>query len=404
MMASCTVAGCSKPRYCRGLCATHYRHKRDEELLARGKTCTVEGCGRAAGTGSYCLMHYWRVRKYGDPGGPEPLVTRMGQIAPDDARPADRISAADTGSRPRGKRRDDSWHEVFLDAIAAGASFEEARAKAGVNSTTIYRHRNTDPEFAAAFDAARGKSASTRADRRTRQADDCGTLAGYNRHLYRGEEPCRPCRDANNRYHASRPGDRTYANIRARARTRLVSAHKPEHAALRRQERQRVDHSPDGAWIRAANTLVRRYPKEYRALLAEELAACHANCHLSADRWRRRLWVRSVAVTMDYRPPFAGPAGWRRLSLQGPQGDHIGELVWRVCDECRIALICKIGIVDAWQRRGLGRQLVREALSRSPHHTWTTTGRSPEGEMLFATLAQETGVPFPAAFRTCAHM
>jgi hypothetical protein len=25
----------------------------------------------------------------------------------------------------------------------------------------------------------------------------CGTLAAYRRHLWRGEEPCQPCKDAN---------------------------------------------------------------------------------------------------------------------------------------------------------------------------------------------------------------
>lgn len=32
----------------------------------------------------------------------------------------------------------------------------------------------------------------------------CGTHAAYRRHLKAGEEPCRPCKDANAEYHRNR--------------------------------------------------------------------------------------------------------------------------------------------------------------------------------------------------------
>ena len=65
-----------------------------------------------------------------------------------------------------------------------------------------------------------------------RQLAPCGTRSAYNRHLRHHEEPCEACKAANTAYA------------------------KPGNAARQR------------AWQR----LARRYPQEYRALLAEEQA------------------------------------------------------------------------------------------------------------------------------------
>lgn len=80
----CTVEGCERKLYAKGLCEPHYKRKR-----ARGTTdprpklsCRVEGCQRKHVANGLCGMHHQRFRKTGELGGTDPvLVPRLGSCA-----------------------------------------------------------------------------------------------------------------------------------------------------------------------------------------------------------------------------------------------------------------------------------------------------------------------------------
>jgi hypothetical protein len=40
------------------------------------RTCSVEGCNRPSRSRGLCTMHWYRWRRYGEPGGPEPLISK----------------------------------------------------------------------------------------------------------------------------------------------------------------------------------------------------------------------------------------------------------------------------------------------------------------------------------------
>jgi hypothetical protein len=46
------------------------------------------------------------------------------------------------------------WRHAFLDSLAEGAPVRAAAQRAGVARSTVYAHRDTDPEFAEAWDDA----------------------------------------------------------------------------------------------------------------------------------------------------------------------------------------------------------------------------------------------------------
>lgn len=51
---------------------------------------------------------------------------------------------------------DRSWHPAIIAQLRAGASINEAARRLGLSKTSIYQHLKRDPEFEAAFNAARG--------------------------------------------------------------------------------------------------------------------------------------------------------------------------------------------------------------------------------------------------------
>lgn len=74
-----------------------------------------------------------------------------------------------------------------------------------------------------------------------------GTIAGYGRHVRRGEKPCEKCRAAMNAYNrerrhrwesnpATKAADRLRRKARARALAALAKRHPQEFAALQRIE------------------------------------------------------------------------------------------------------------------------------------------------------------------------
>lgn len=65
----CTIDGCGKKHYCRGMCRAHHSRARRAEGLARtDKPCLIDGC-TAAGTAGrgWCEKHYRRYLRHGDP-------------------------------------------------------------------------------------------------------------------------------------------------------------------------------------------------------------------------------------------------------------------------------------------------------------------------------------------------
>lgn len=88
----------------------------------------------------------------------------------------------------------------------------------------------------------------------------CGSNSGYQRHLKRDEEPCRPCRDAHNVYWAA-----------------YIADH-PEQA----ESNKRVARLYSRARARAHKRLAEEFPEVYREFLAEERAKIAAEEHAKA--------------------------------------------------------------------------------------------------------------------------
>jgi hypothetical protein len=72
----CSVDGCGKPPFRRGLCTTHYtRWRKHGDLVTVLKPgpprtmgqCSIASCNRDAIARSLCGKHYQRLQKYGDP-------------------------------------------------------------------------------------------------------------------------------------------------------------------------------------------------------------------------------------------------------------------------------------------------------------------------------------------------
>ncbi|WP_062700444.1 GNAT family N-acetyltransferase [Streptomyces regalis] len=85
--------------------------------------------------------------------------------------------------------------------------------------------------------------------------------------------------------------------------------------------------------------------------------------------------------------------------------DHlIGRLRFRVCPTCRTGRILEIWVYDAWQRQGLGRELVHSLLARRPGYRWSTTLQTRAGRVFFLAMAQETTVALPHGRPLCRHL
>lgn len=65
---------------------------------------------------------------------------------------ARRTTQPHTPTRARARKPD--WRKPFLEALAAGQTIKAAAADAGINRRTAYERRDTDAEFAAAWDDA----------------------------------------------------------------------------------------------------------------------------------------------------------------------------------------------------------------------------------------------------------
>ena len=64
---TCTVDGCDRPHSARGLCHPHYKQKQkgvllDAPIRERVGTCSVDGCDRNQRASGLCVLHYQQKR------------------------------------------------------------------------------------------------------------------------------------------------------------------------------------------------------------------------------------------------------------------------------------------------------------------------------------------------------
>jgi hypothetical protein len=73
-MSQCSLDGCDRPAWAKGMCAAHYMRSRigsppmDAPIrhrASRRKTCKVTGCDKPHHARGYCLHHYNKRRKNG---------------------------------------------------------------------------------------------------------------------------------------------------------------------------------------------------------------------------------------------------------------------------------------------------------------------------------------------------
>lgn len=76
-MTTCSVEGCERKHYGKGLCSKHYARNRRRNNTRR---CSVDGCLRAYVSSGYCGAHYRRYLKSGDVGIAEVQVREKGRV------------------------------------------------------------------------------------------------------------------------------------------------------------------------------------------------------------------------------------------------------------------------------------------------------------------------------------
>lgn len=68
-MSKCSVIGCEKSNYAKGLCKKHYQRMRSSGTTDdpyQAMTCSAPGCESTAKSKGLCVKHYTRLIRYGD--------------------------------------------------------------------------------------------------------------------------------------------------------------------------------------------------------------------------------------------------------------------------------------------------------------------------------------------------
>ncbi|MGW2385565.1 GNAT family N-acetyltransferase [Streptomyces sp. NPDC001658] len=92
------------------------------------------------------------------------------------------------------------------------------------------------------------------------------------------------------------------------------------------------------------------------------------------------------------------------IVLLDPEDHLIGQLRFRACPECRTGQILDIRVCDAWQRQGLGRELVHSLLAHRLGYRWSTTLQTRDGRAFFLAMTEETAVALPHGGPLCGHL
>lgn len=72
-MKICSIDGCEKHAFCKGLCQPHYSKMRVhgnplwKKPLANQSECSIDGCSRKSIHNELCIYHYEKMKRDGDP-------------------------------------------------------------------------------------------------------------------------------------------------------------------------------------------------------------------------------------------------------------------------------------------------------------------------------------------------
>ncbi|WP_431046136.1 GNAT family N-acetyltransferase [Streptomyces sp. P1-3] len=121
-------------------------------------------------------------------------------------------------------------------------------------------------------------------------------------------------------------------------------------------------------------------------------------------QWRIwRLAARSPAVRIQHSRSHPS-GGHHTVVMRDGRDRAVGRLDYQLCHACRTGRVEQISVALAWQRQGLAREAIHEALARGPGYHWVTSRQSREGRLFFAAMALETGAAFTRRGKRCPHM
>lgn len=112
--------------------------------------------------------------------------------------------------------------------------------------------------------------------------------------------------------------------------------------------------------------------------------------------------VKAGAVDVEFVPiPPEWPAGLERLEIR-LDGVPVGEVDFRACTACQLAIVEHVRIDPPYRRRRLARQAVRLLLAGYPAHRWHTTAIQPEATGFWEALGWPSATGGEPAW--CGHM
>lgn len=116
--------------------------------------------------------------------------------------------------------------------------------------------------------------------------------------------------------------------------------------------------------------------------------------------WYRRWQVRRLPLVHH---DAGGPSDIATIEVHRGR-IRIGRVGYKICNDCRRALICKVTVEALHQNLGLCRRLVLAALQTAPDYRWTTTGQYETAVRFWERMARSTGAELRADNTACPHM